>query len=264
MNDDTSQRVAPHRPDQAGPFGLGRSGWRRVTIGTLLGLVIGGSGQASRAQPATATKPATTATAPATQPASSQATTLPTTKATTVAATAPVPPPPAPKAVALAFAVAIDRGDAAAAKALAVADPAHGKWVESTVKLAGSLKKLDAAATARWAEAGRKVSQNAMGLTEALGALQQAQEKIEGPRATLTQPGAAAPALVLRQGAGGNWRVEAPVAGDQLDAQHRLYAMLTQAAERTATEVARGDYANADQAAAAFARRVLRARIAAA
>ncbi len=266
MNDDTSQRPAPHRPEQAGFGRLWRHDGAPAGAIVLLGLVVGWSGQLLRGQQAPATKPTTAATVPATAPSKFPAT-APATGATTLPATAPATapaaPPPTPTAIGLAFAAAIERGDAAAAKARAVGEPAHAKWVDATVKLAGSLKKLDAAAVARWGEGGRKVSQNTMGLGEALGALRQAQEKVEGPRATLTQPGGGGPALRLRQGAGGAWRVEAPAQGRALETQLRLYALLSDAAERTAAEVAAGGFANAEEAAAAFARRVLRARVAA-
>ena len=228
-------------------------------------------------QPATTT---TTTTKPATRtvattraaPATTTATagTRPTSRPTTVAATVPTtapttaavaPPPPPPKAVVIAFAAAINRGDAAAAKTLALPDEAHGQWIDSTVALAAGLKKLDAAAVARFGDAGRKVSQNGLGMTTALGALEQGQEKIEGDRAVVNGAGMNGGTLGLRRGEHGKWLIELPVTDAQRARTRKLYDLLIEAAGQTAAEVSAGRHPSADAAKAAFEQRVLRARI---
>ena len=255
MNDHTTSRHKPHRPDQAAPRRARRHGGPVLTYLPLLGLLIGALWQTAKAQQ----PPTTTAT---TRPATTSPATTSLKPPTTTPATATAPvPPPAPKAVALSFAGAIDRADQAAAKSLVVPGDTHVRWTESTIKLAASLKKLDAAAIAKFGEPGRRVSQNALGMPDSFAALQQAQEKIEGDRATLALPGAPTPVLSLRRSANGAWLIDAPIPEADLPRQHRLYAALIEAAERTTTEIAAGAYPNPDHAAAAFARRVLRARI---
>src|SRR5438045_6159027 len=80
--------------------------------------------------------------------------------------TAPAAAPlPGPKAVALAFAGLIEKGDTSAAKGLVPQDSIHTRWVDATVALASALKRLDAAAVARFGEGtGKAVSQNQLHL----------------------------------------------------------------------------------------------------
>jgi len=163
--------------------------------------------------------------------------------------------------VVLAFAAAINRGDAAAAKTLALPDQAHAQWVDSTLALAASLKKLETAAVARFGDAGRKVSQNGLGMSSALGALEQGQEKIEGDRAVVNGAGMNGGTLRLRRGEQGKWLIELPATDAQRARTRKLYDLLIEAAEQTAVEVSAGRHPTAEAAKAAFEQRVLRARI---
>jgi hypothetical protein len=178
---------------------------------------------------------------------------------------APPPPPPTaalpgPKAVALAFAGSIEKGDAATARGLVPGDEAHARWVEAAAALSVALKKLDAAAAARFGDAGKAVSRNQLHLTDAAKSLEQAQEKVDGDSATLTVPGRAEP-LVLKK-VEGKWQLQVgPAAAGEAESQLALYARLTRAAQRTAEELAAGTYATAEQAAKVFAARVLDARM---
>src|SRR4051812_31737443 len=82
---------------------------------------------------------------------------------------------PSPKAVAIAFTAAVEHGDLASAKALVTPDPGHARWAMAAVDLATALKKLDAAATARFGQGSPSVSQNQLHMSEAMKTLEQAQ-----------------------------------------------------------------------------------------
>jgi hypothetical protein len=176
--------------------------------------------------------------------------------------TAPVAPP-APKAVALAFASALEKGDAATAKSLLAPDETgnRAKWVDATVALSAALRKLDAAAVAKFGESTKSISQDQLHLGASLKALEQAQEKIDGEAATLTLPGQPRPLLRLRKFDGGQWRLEAGPAKDQTAQQLALYARLLKAATKTTDEIAAGACPSAESAARVFAARVLEARL---
>jgi hypothetical protein len=173
---------------------------------------------------------------------------------------APIAPPPSPKAIAQAFAAALDKGDAAAAKALLPADEIHGKWVDASIALSAALKKLDAAATARFNEAGKSVSQNQLHLLDSFKSLENAQEKIEGDSATLMPADQTQPLRLQR--VDGKWQLQIGPGKADAPKQLALYARLTKAANTTAEEVAAGAYPSAEAAAKVFAARVLEARLA--
>jgi hypothetical protein len=175
------------------------------------------------------------------------------------ATTAPSAPLPGPKAIAITFAGSIEKGDAATAKGLVAGDAAHARWVDGAVELSAALKKLDAVAVERFGEAGRNLTRNQLHLADAAKALEQAQEKVEGDRATLTVPGRAEP-LVLRK-AEGRWQLQVGATPEEVLAQASLYGRLTRAAERTAQEIAAGAYGSVETAAKVFAARVLDARL---
>src|SRR4051812_15931430 len=133
--------------------------------------------QPAAPQPATAPAGASgAATAPATGPTATRPV------AATKPTTAPPPPPPvvataplpSPKAVALAFVASVDKGDADVARGLVAGNGDRARWVDATVGLAQALKRLDGAATARFGEAGRGVSQGQLHLVASLKALEQA------------------------------------------------------------------------------------------
>jgi hypothetical protein len=179
-------------------------------------------------------------------------------------ATAPAAPPPSPKAVALAFTAAIEKGDAPAAKALLPSDDGddgRARWVDATVALTAGLKKLDAAALARFGDGGRGVSQNQLHLGDAAKSIEQAQEKIDGDTATLILPGQSKPLVSLKK-VDGKWRLLAgPASAAEIPEQLALCQRLLQAAARTADEVTAGAHPTADFAAKVFAARVLEARL---
>ena len=172
--------------------------------------------------------------------------------------TAPAAAPlPSPKAVALAFAGLVERGDASAAKGLVPQDSMHAQWVDATVALASALKRLDAAAVAKFGDgAGKAVSQNQLHLTASLKSLEQAQEKVEGDTATLTVPESPRP-LILRR-VEGRWQLQV---GATSQREIELLHDLAQAADRTAGEIAAKEHASMDGARAVFAARVLDARL---
>ena len=177
-------------------------------------------------------------------------------------ATAPVVPAAplaGPKAVAIAFAVALDKGDAATAKALIPADDARGRWVDAAIALSAALKKLDAAAVAKFGEAGKVVSQNQLHLADSLKSLEQAQEKIEGDAATLTVPGQAKP-LNLKK-VEGRWQLQVGPSKDEVDRQLSLHRRLARAAEQTAAEIGDGSLTSAERASRVFTERALNARL---
>jgi hypothetical protein len=180
-------------------------------------------------------------------------------KAPATAPVAPVQPPPTPKAIAQAFAVALDKGDAAAAKALLPADEIHAKWVDASIALSASLKKLDAAATLRFNEAGKSVSQNQLHLLDSFKSLETAQEKIEGDTATLTPADQTQPLRLLR--VDGKWQLQIGPGKADAPRQLALYGRLTKAANSTAEEITAGAYRSAEAAAKVFAARVLEARL---
>lgn len=174
---------------------------------------------------------------------------------------APVAPPPSPKAIAQAFAAALEKADAAAAKALLPADEIHAKWVDASIALSTALKKLDAAAVARFNEAGKSVSQNQLHLLDSFKSLETAQEKIEGDSATLTPADQTQPLRLLR--VDGKWQLQIGPRKADAPRQLSLYARLTKAANSTAEEITAGAYPNAEAASKVFAARVLEARLAA-
>jgi hypothetical protein len=221
-----------------------------------LGLVAAAAAppDAPPAAPRTATTPATAPTTAATRPAVPGPTTARPPQPPAVA-TAPLP---SPKAVALAFAASLDKGDADVARALVAGDGARARWVDAAVALSGALKHLDAAAVARFGEAGRAVSQGQLHLVQSLKALEGAQEKVEGDAATLSLPGAARPLHLVRTA--GRWQLVVPGDGD-VAGQVALYGRLARAAEATAGEIAGGGYPDATGAARAFAARVTEARL---
>lgn len=235
-----------------------RLAFRSLAV-TGLGLfaLAGAPLDAQPAAPGNATAPAAggaaTGGSAATTPATGPATTRP------VAATKPTTAPPSPKAVALAFAASLDKGDADVARGLVAGGGDRARWVDAAVGLARALKRLDAAAQARFGEAGRGVSQGQLHLVQSLKAMEQAQEKVEGDAATLTLPGDARP-LRLTRGAGGRWQLVVPGDGD-VAGQAALYNRLAHAADATAGELAGGSYADAGAAARAFAARVTEARL---
>ncbi|MDB5322713.1 MAG: hypothetical protein JWN40_4344 [Phycisphaerales bacterium] len=200
-------------------------------------------------QPATAQAPKP---APATPPA---------------ATTAPAVAAPSPKAVALAFAAALDKGDVAAAKSLIAPDDdiddsggVRAKWVDATVALSAALRKLDAAALARFGEPGKSISQDQLHMGASLKSIEQTQEKIDGDAATLTLPNQPRPLLQLRK-VDGQWRLLAGPKPDNAADQLALYARLLQAVNRTTDEVAAGGHPSAESAARIFATRMLEARL---
>jgi hypothetical protein len=198
----------------------------------------------AQAAPAPATTaPASTRPAAATAPA-----TVP----------APVAPLPSPKAVALAFVTSLEKGDATVARAL-VPGEEQVPWVDASLNLAAALKRLDAAAVARFGEAGHAVSQGQLHLADSLKAIEKAQEKVEGDAATLTLPGGAKPVRLVRLA--GTWRVAGPSTAAEAREQVALYEGLARAADLTAGEIAAGAYANAAAAARRFAQRVTEARL---
>jgi hypothetical protein len=172
--------------------------------------------------------------------------------------TAPAAAPlPSAKAVALAFAGLVERGDASAAKGLVPQDSMHAQWVDATVALASALKRLDAAAVAKFGDgAGKAISQNQLHLTASLKSLEQAQEKVEGDTATLTVPEVPRP-LVLKK-VEGRWQLQV---GATSQREIELLHDLAQAADRTAGEIAAKEHASVDGARAVFAARVLDARL---
>ncbi len=221
--------------------------------------------------PAATTQQAATPTSPPASPQANPPATRPsTTTAPAVAATAPAPPappvvpaapPPGPKAVALAFAASLEKGDAAVAKGLVPPTEAHGNWVDAAAALAAALKRLDAAALAKYGDpAGRAVSANQLHLLDNLKALEQTQEKIDGDTATLTLPGQPRPLLHLKQ-VGARWLLQLPHDPEAIAPQSALLARLAEAADRTAREVATGGHPTAAQATRAFATRALEARL---
>jgi hypothetical protein len=174
---------------------------------------------------------------------------------------APAQPPASPKAIAQAFAAALDKGDAATAKALLPQDDTHAKWADASIALSTALKKLDAAAVARFNEAGKSVSQNQLHLLDSFKSLENAQEKIEGDAATLTPADQTQPLRLLR--VDGKWQLQiGPGKADAAAKQLALYGRLTKAANSTAEEIAAGAYPTAEVAAKVFAARVLEARMA--
>jgi hypothetical protein len=181
----------------------------------------------------------------------------------TTPTTAPAPAPlPSPKAIAIAFAAAVDRGDVAAARALVTPDPADARWATATVELGAALKKLDAAATARFGEGTPSVSQSQLHLSESIKSLEQAQEKVEGDEATVTvAAGRAQPPLRFRK-VEGKWSLVPPLPEASLEQTVGLYNRLVKAADRTAKEIASGVYKTAADARAAFDSRVIEARLA--
>lgn len=202
-------------------------------------------------RPALADDPKPPVPAPATPP-----------PATAPPATAPVAPP-APKAVALAFAAALEKGDAATAKSLLAPDETgnRAKWVDATVALSAALRKLDAAAVAKFGESTKSISQDQLHSGASLRSIEQAQEKINGEAATLTLPGQPRPPLRLRKVDGGQWRLEVGPASDQAAQQLALYSRLAKAATKTTDEIAAGACPSAESAARVFAARVLEARL---
>src|SRR5258706_1018509 len=164
-------------------------------------------------------------------------------------ATAPAAPPPSPKAVALAFAAALEKGDAPAAKALLSTDDdddGRARLVDATMALTAGLKKLDAAALARFGDAGKGISQNQLHLGDAAKSIEQAQEKIDGDTATLVLPGQARPLVSLKK-VDGKWRLLAgPASAAQIPEQLALDHRLLQAVARTAEEISSGHQLTAD------------------
>ena len=218
-------------------------------------LAVAASTGSSHAQPA-APKPAT---APA---AAAPGTTVP----ARPPAPSPAPPPavaaaplPSPKAVALAFVLSLDKGDATVAKALVPPGDGRGRWVDAAVGLSAALKRLDAAAVARFGDAGRAVSRDQLHLAASAKAVEQAVEKIDGDAATLTLPNS--PRSLRLRKVGGLWQLLAGPTEDEAPAQVALCERLTAAADVTAGEVAAGRYADAGAAARAFAARVTEARM---
>jgi hypothetical protein len=202
------------------------------------------------------------------QPAGPKPTTAPGTtapSATVPAQPAPPPPPvaaaplPSPKAVALAFVLSLDKGDATVAKALLPPGGGRGRWVDAAIGLSAALKRLDAAAVARFGEAGRAVSRDQLNLAISAKAVEQAVEKIEGDSATLTLPGSPRP-LRLKK-VGGLWQLEVGPTEEEAAEQVALCERLAGAADATAGEVAAGRYADPAAAARAFAARVTEARL---
>jgi hypothetical protein len=182
------------------------------------------------------------------------------TKPTTAPAVLPAPPPPPPKAVAAAYAAALDKGDVPAAAALLPGgEPANAKWVEANVALIGALRKLDAAAVAKFGDAGKVVSQNQLHLTDSFKSLEQAQEKIEGDAATLTVPNQPQPLRLNK--VDGKWLLAVAPNGAAEARQRTLYRRLAAAATRTADEITAGKHPTAESAANAFSVRVLEARL---
>jgi hypothetical protein len=133
--------------------------------------------------------------------------------------------------------------------------------VDSTLALAASLKKLDAAAVAKFGEPGRKVSQNSLGMTAALSALDQGQEKITGDRAVVNGGGTGGGTIHLRRGERGRWLIDLPATDAQRTRRRKLYDLLVEAAEQTAAEVSGGRHPTVDSARTAFEQRALRARV---
>jgi hypothetical protein len=152
----------------------------------------------------------------------------------------------------------LDKGDLDVARALVAGDGDRARWVDAAVALSGALKRLDAAAVARFGEAGRAVSQGQLHLVQSLKALEGAQEKVEGDAATLTVPGAGRPLRLVRTA--GRWQLVVPGDGD-VAGRVALYGRLSRAADVTAGEIAGGSYADAAAAARAFAARVTEARL---
>lgn len=174
-------------------------------------------------------------------------------------ATAPAAQPPSPKGVALAFVTALEKGDAPAAKALLPNDETHAKWVDASIALSASLKKLDAAATARFKEAGNTVSQNQLHLADSPKAIEQAAEKIEGDAATLTLPNQPQPIRLMR--VAGKWQLQLGPTGPDAAKQLALYNRLTQATNKMTDELTAGRYPTAEAATRAFAAKLLEARL---
>jgi len=246
---------------------MNRAAFRSLAV-TGLGLFALAAAplDAQPAGPGNATAPATGGAAATTPtPATAPAATRPV--AATRPTTAPPPPPvaataplPSPKAVALAFAASLDKGDADVVRGLVAGGADRARWVEAAVGLAQALKRLDEAATARFGEAGRAVSQGQLHLVQSLKALEQAKEKVEGDEATLALPGDARPLRLTRGGSGGRWQLVVPGDGD-VAGQAALYGRLARAADATAREIATGGFADAGAAARAFAARATEARI---
>ena len=204
-------------------------------------------------------QPLTTLAAPPKPPA----TTVPPPAATRPATAPTTAPAPAPKALALALATALTKPDATAARSLfAPGDKDAAKWVDATVQLVTSLKRLDTASATRFGEAGKAVSQQQLHLLEAPKSLAQAQEKIDGDSATLTLPGESRPLMRLKRH-DGVWRpvVASLVAGDDLSATLALDRRLTHATDRTTDEIATGMYPTPEAAARIFTARILEARL---
>jgi hypothetical protein len=161
------------------------------------------------------------------------------------------------------LATALAKPDPAAAKAIfAPTDKDAPKWVDGTLSLITSLKRLDQAAATRFGEAGNVISQQQLHFLDAPARLAQAQEKIEGDTATLTLPGASHPLMRLKR-ENGAWRpvVQSLVDGQDLTATLALHRRLVHATDRTTDEIATGVYPTPDTAARIFAARVLEARM---
>jgi len=187
-----------------------------------------------------------------------------------VAPPAPAPPKPSPKQVAQSLAAAIEKGDAAALRAAVVTEGVSPQLADATLALAGALRRLDAVAATRFTTAVPPTgfSQGTLHVTESLKAVEGAVEKIEGDQATLTLAAGGKPAVIRFKRAGDEWRVDLTPAGEDAKATEvaakrllKLYDLLIKAADQTAAEISAGAVASVEEGSAAFARRVLKARI---
>jgi hypothetical protein len=171
------------------------------------------------------------------------------------------PSPPAanlstPKDAAISFGRAVEAGDVAQAQAVTITDAPTKELLAAMVPLVGAMKKLDAAAVAKFGEAGKNVAGSDSPGAQFAGQFKDAEVKETGDTATVTPKKGAEP-LMLKK-VGGEWKVDlAAMTKGPNDAQAMamvlpMFKQMTKSAEETTVEITSGKYKTVDEAKKAF------------
>jgi hypothetical protein len=162
-----------------------------------------------------------------------------------------------PEAAAKSFVDALEKGNADAAKAAAVATPEQATALEAMSEAMSGFRKLNEAAVARWGEAGKQVAGDMQDM-DISAKLDKATVSVEGDTATLRTEDEEDEPLKLRR-VDGQWKVDlsAMMGDEDISQAVPMFRAMGKAAREVGGEIAEGKFQTAEEAQQAMAMRML-------
>lgn len=164
-----------------------------------------------------------------------------------------------PKSAAMSFAKALEAGDAATAKASAVATEEEGKFIDVMAGMMSGMLKLKAASIAKFGDAGKDIAGSSDDV-EISKQIETAEVKEEGDVATLITKKDEGKPLQLKK-VGGEWKVDisSMTQGEDVSKAMPLFKAMSEAMTELTKEITDGKYADVDGAKTAFGMKMMAA-----